>query len=241
MKDTLQAPESSRFPKWYRIAAATTACMLGTGCSPAEINNVDHQPPKNPDTTIVTPATTPNATQFESPLEYATASTTPQHQETFLPAVENEPSSVVVFDGDPRSPEGQQLGDGGFRVDQGPDKKVLWGPFLRSFDQKDMQALGFDDSTLKITIDGTGIARCGATDSKMTGSSFGFHEATVQLPYTFEVYWPGLEESIDQDGNKTYNGYGFEVTCESVDQSNQNPVVTGVKIEKVGDGNLLEK
>lgn len=235
MKDRLVSREIKTFvtrAAW--MGAVMGAAFLGSGCTAEDLIKLK-QPPQNPDS----PLSTPIAAAGDS---HTGTSDEPKAFETYLPAIEAEPQSITIFDGDPRSPEGQALGDKGFIVDQGPGDKILWGPFLRDFDQPEMAAIKFDDSTLEITIDGTGFAKCGATDSKMTGSSFGFHEAKVQLPYTFKIYWPGLKDVKDKDGNPTKDGFGLETTCEEVPDSNQ-PVaeITGVTIKKLADGNILEE
>lgn len=150
---------------------------------------------------------------------------------------ETEPQSVIVFDGDPASEAGQALGDGGFRYMTEP-KKILFGPYLRDFDQPDMAKIGFDNSTLRVTVGGEGDVIVGATDHKMTGSDFGFHEATAELPYTFDIYWPGLTEQ--EDGQ--FDGYGLEIIVMRLDDSAlPQAQITNIKIEKLGDGNLLNE
>jgi len=176
------------------------------------------------------------------PTETALPTSTPQ-PEPFTTneseQVEEETHSRTIFEGNPGSPEGKALGDGGFRSDCDFGStaceawgRILWGPFAREFDQEDI----IDNATYRVTIVGEGVVIVGATDSKMMdGNMFGLYREETNLsqkPCEFEFFWPGLKE--ENDG---LNGYGFEIIVQQLPDEEKG-AVSNIKLELVGRGNL---
>ena len=57
----------------------------------------------------------------------------------------------------------------------------------------------------RVTFQGTGEVRAGATDYGATNQLFGFVQQTLELPGSFTFCWPG----------KQNGGYGFETIAQS--------------------------
>lgn len=78
--------------------------------------------------------------------------------------------------------------------------RLVWGPYCRETDYPYIKP-----GLYRVTFQGTGEVRAGATDYGATNQLFGFVQQTLELPGSFTFCWPG----------KQNGGYGFETIAQS--------------------------
>jgi hypothetical protein len=108
----------------------------------------------------------------------------------------------VLFDDDPRNNlrGGEPYFCSGFASDCEfgnckVNQRVVWGPYCRETSYPYIQP-----GTYRVTIDGTGSVKLGATDFGIQHDMFSFGSQMTTLPAQFTFCWPGLQDK----------GYGFE-------------------------------
>ncbi len=97
------------------------------------------------------------------------------------------------------------------------DYRLLWGPFCREIDYPYIKP-----GRYRVTLQGDGTVRAGATDYGQTNQLFGFAEEVMTLPGSFSFCWPGRGE----------RGYGFETVAQSV---GDEAALTRVTVEYLGE------
>lgn len=95
--------------------------------------------------------------------------------------------------------------------------RLLWGPFCREGDYSYIKP-----GQYRVSLQGSGRVRAGATDYGQTNELFGFAEEIMQLPGEFTFCWPGR-------GN---NGYGFETVVQSL---GEQAAITRVTVAYLGE------
>lgn len=95
--------------------------------------------------------------------------------------------------------------------------RLLWGPFCRETDYSYIKP-----GLYRVSIQGGGRVRAGATDYGQTNQLFGFAEEILQLPGEFTFCWPGRGE----------NGYGFETVVQS---TGDQAAITRVTVAYLGE------
>lgn len=78
--------------------------------------------------------------------------------------------------------------------------RLLWGPYCRESDYPYIKP-----GLYRVTFQGTGEVRAGATDYGETNQLFGFVQQTLELPASFTFCWRGRQPG----------GYGFETIAQS--------------------------
>ena len=78
--------------------------------------------------------------------------------------------------------------------------RLVWGPYCRETDYAYIKP-----GLYRVTFQGTGDVRAGATDYGATNQLFAFAQQTLELPGTFTFCWQGRQSG----------GYGFETIAQS--------------------------
>lgn len=79
--------------------------------------------------------------------------------------------------------------------------RLIWGPYCRETDYPYIKP-----GLYRVTFQGSGSVRAGATDYGATNQLFGFGQQILSLPGSFTFCWPG----------RAANGYGFETVAQSI-------------------------
>jgi len=79
--------------------------------------------------------------------------------------------------------------------------RLVWGPYCRETDYPYIKP-----GLYRVTFQGRGSVRAGATDYGATNQLFGFGQQILSLPGSFTFCWPG----------RGANGYGFETVAQSI-------------------------
>lgn len=95
--------------------------------------------------------------------------------------------------------------------------RLVWGPFCREADYPYIKP-----GLYRVTLQGTGTVRAGATDYGATNQLFGFAEEVLDLPGSYTFCWPG----------KGANGYGFETVVQSTGDA---AAVTRITVAYLGE------
>lgn len=95
--------------------------------------------------------------------------------------------------------------------------RLVWGPFCRETDYPYIKS-----GEYRITLQGSGRVRAGATDYGATNQLFGYGEQLLSLPGSYTFCWPG----------KADNGYGFETVVQSIGEA---AAVTRITVEYLGE------
>ena len=95
--------------------------------------------------------------------------------------------------------------------------RLVWGPYCRETDYAYIKP-----GLYRVTFQGSGTVRAGATDYGATNQLFGFSEQILDLPGSFAFCWPG----------KGANGYGFETVAQSTGAA---AAITRIRVEYMGE------
>lgn len=95
--------------------------------------------------------------------------------------------------------------------------RLVWGPYCRETDYPYIKP-----GLYRITFQGSGTVRAGATDYGATNQLFGYGEQILDLPGSFTFCWPG----------KAANGFGFETVAQSTGVS---AAITRIRVEYMGE------
>jgi len=152
---------------------------------------------------------------------------------TFLPVPVNEPAPTatpvattgrILFDSDPRNnlrgtnPTFCSGFESECAFGNCPENyRLVWGPYCRESDYSYIKP-----GLYRVTMQGSGTVRAGATDYGATNQLFGFAEEILALPGSYTFCWPGKAE----------NGYGFETVAQSIGEP---ATITRIRVEYVDE------
>jgi hypothetical protein len=122
-------------------------------------------------------------------------------------ATPNPTTSNILFDDDPRNNRRgvNAYFCSGFESECSfagcpQNYRLVWGPYCRETDYAYIKP-----GLYRVTFQGTGDVRAGATDYGATNQLFAFTEQTLELPGEFTFCWQGRQSG----------GYGFETIAQS--------------------------
>ncbi len=95
--------------------------------------------------------------------------------------------------------------------------RLVWGPYCRETDYPYIKP-----GLYRVTFQGSGTVRAGATDYGATNQLFGFSEQILELPGSFSFCWAG----------KAANGFGFETVAQSTGAA---AAITRIRVEYMGE------
>lgn len=145
---------------------------------------------------------------------------TPAPTPTWTPVAQ----ATLLFDGDPNSNRRNvnAFFCSGFESDCNfancqPNFRLLWGPFCRERDYSYIQLGAY-----RVTLQGQGRVRAGATDYGETGTLYGFGQFDLNLPASYVFCWRGRQEG----------GYGFETVVQSL---SSDAAIERITVEYLGE------